>query len=150
MIWMYAIAASSGNEQKAAEQLRKIDKIKIHMPRNIIAERRGGVWHEKEKMLIPGYLFVECILTPEIYYGVKESSFVSGWIGKGQPVPMSEEDAEFIFFMANGGKPIPMLKFDSPFLKKSIIRAVDKRQKRIKATIMVMGKSHTVTFGYLS
>ena len=149
MIRMYALTSGSGEELKALSQLCKIEGIRTYLPQVTICERRGGAWHPKEKMLIPGYVFAECNLTPEIYYKVKNAAYIRGWIGKGEPTPMSEEDAKFISFMANGGKPIPMLHFDSPFLKKSIIRAVDKRQRRIKATIMVMGKTHTVTFGYL-
>lgn len=148
MIWMYAICVCGGEETNVCAALKK-ENIKCHLPRTTIAERKGGAWHKKEKLLIPGYIFIESILTPEIYYKVKEMAHVRGWVGKGQPSPMTNEDAEFILQMANNGEAIPMLTFDSPYLKKAIIRSVDKRHFRIKATIMVMEKTHTVTFGYL-
>jgi transcriptional antiterminator NusG len=145
---MYAVRAQSGEEATILHELTKIKGVRPVLPRNIVEIRKGGVWRKYEKVLIPGYIFVDCELSADIYYKVKNTPYVHGWVGGGSPTPMNEEDKGFIDFMANSGEPIPVLKFDSPYLKKSVIRSVDKRQRRIKATIMIMGKAHTVTFGY--
>ncbi len=145
---MYAIRAQSGEETMVLHELLKLKGVRPALPRNILEQRRGGSWQQYERVLIPGYVFLECTLSADIYYKVKNTAYVHGWVGGGCPTPMNEEDRSFIDFMANDGEPIPVLKFDSPYLKKSIIKSVDKRQRRIKATIMIMGKAHTVTFGY--
>ncbi len=145
---MYAISVISGKEFDIVQTLKGIDGIKAYLPTNLIEIRKGGAWHIKEKILMPGYIFISCKFNNDIYYKVKNVPGVNFWIGKGSPESMLEQDEEFILFLHNEGKPIPILNWKSPYLKRAVIRAIDKRQRRITATINVCDKIHTITFGY--
>lgn len=145
---MYVIKVNSGKEFELRRELSKISGVEPILPTNMVDIRRGGVWHTEEKILIPGYMFLRCRYSPNLYYKVKALPGVTGWLGHGKPEALSESDEKFVGFFGNGGNPIPVLSFDSPFVKKAIIKRVDKHRRRITATIKVFDDVHTVTFGY--
>ena len=145
---MYVVSVTGGREYKARDELNKIDGVHAVLPTNMLCIRRGGAWHEEEKILIPGYVFLECKYNTSIYYKVRNTYGVTNWLGKGNPEPLTSDDEKFVECFANGGKPIPVLTFDSPFVRKAIIKQVDKHRRRITATIRIFDKLHTITFGY--
>lgn len=145
---MYVVSVAGGKEFGAKEELNKIEGVEAVLPTNMVVIRRGGSWHETEKILIPGYVFLKCKYNTNVYYKVKNCYGVSNWLGKGTPEALTKDDEKFIDFFANGGKPIPELTFDSPFVRKAIIKRVDKHRRRITATINLFDKTHTITFGY--
>ena len=147
---MYAVSVTAGKEMAVLEKLNKTDGVKGYVPRCVVELRRGGFWRKEEKILIPGYVFIECKFNYNIYYKIKGITHVHSWIGKGIPSMMCDEDAEFIKFMANGGEAIPPQSITGSFLQRTIIKDINKRQRRIKVQFSVMGKTHTVTFGYLN
>ena len=93
---MYAISVTGGKEFQVFEELKKIDGIKALLPTNMIVIRKAGIWREKEKVLIPGYIFIKCKFNYDLYYKVKSIPCVTSWIGKGVPSVMSIEDESFI------------------------------------------------------
>lgn len=145
---MYAISVTGGKEFQVLEELKKIDGIKALLPTNMIVIRKAGIWREKEKVLIPGYIFIKCKFNYDLYYKVKSIPCVTSWIGKGVPSVMSIEDESFIEFLSNNGEAIPVQSIISPFVKKSVIKKLDKHARRITATLCICDKVHTVTFGY--
>ena len=145
---MYVVSVAGGKELKARDELNKIKGMQAILPTNMVDIRKGGTWHEEEKILIPGYVFLECKYNTSMYYKVKNTYGVTKWLGGGNPTPLTADDEKFVEYFANGGKPIPVLTFDSPFVRKAIIKRVDKHRRRITATIRIFEKVHTITFGY--
>lgn len=145
---MYVISVMGGKEFDLRRELNKLSGTEAILPTNMVDIRKGGKWHPEEKILIPGYIFLRCRYTPTLYYKVKNMPGVIGWLGGGKPEELTEADESFVDFFANGGRPIPILTFDSPFVRKAIIKRVDKHRKRITATMKIFDKIHTVTFGY--
>lgn len=145
---MYVVSVTSGKELQIKKELNKLSGVEAVLPTNIVEIRKGGAWHPVEKILIPGYIFLRCRYDTSLYYKVKNTVGVTNWLGKGKPEALTEADEKFVDFFANGGKPIPVLTFDSPFVRKAIIKRVDKHRRRITATMRIFDNVHTVTFGY--
>lgn len=145
---MYVISVMGGKEFELRRKLNQISGIEAVLPTNMVDIRRGGMWHPEEKILIPGYIFIRCRYSTNMYYKIKNLPGVISWLGHGKPEALTEDDEKFVDFFGNGGKPIPILTFDSPFVRKAIIKRVDKHRRRITATMKIFGKVHTVTFGY--
>lgn len=55
----YCIFCKTGVEKKIAENINKVDKnIKALAPIKIVQEKRRGKWESKERLLLPGYVFL--------------------------------------------------------------------------------------------
>ncbi len=145
---MYVIAVNSTQEKDALACLKKIEGIEVILPSCIRQKRHGGVWREYESIIIPGYIFIECKFSDALYYKVKNSLYVRGWLGGSRPVKMIEKDAEFIRFIANGGKPMPIIDAKSEMMKKATITIINKRARKIKFRVEVFGQGHTLTLGW--
>ncbi len=145
---IYAISVCSGNEFAVRNILNDIDGVSAMVPTCLVYIRKGGVWKIHEKRILPGYVFVECRLSHDIYYRVKKTVFVSGWIGGGEPIPLNEADEKFVQLIYNEGRPIPVQSFGFEILKMTAIKSIDKRARRVRVTIPLMGKIHTLTLGY--
>lgn len=145
---MYVISVMGGKEFDLRRELNKLSGTEAILPTNMVDIRKGGKWHTEEKILIPGYIFLRCRYNPALYYKVKNMTGVISWLGGGKPEALTEADESFVDFFANGGRPIPVLTFDSPFVRKAIIKRVDKHRRRITATMRIFDNVHTVTFGY--
>lgn len=144
---MFAIAVNSGCEKEAFEQFKSTEGIKPILPSCIRQRRHGGVWREYESIIIPGYIFIECKFSDEIYYKVKNSLHVKGWLGGAKPVKMIEKDAEFIKFIGNDGKPMPLVDTKSEIVKRATANVINKRARKIKLRVEVFGQGHVLTLG---
>ncbi len=144
----YVIKVTGGNELNVRDKLSKLQQMYAAVPTYLMEIRKGGVWRICEKVLIPGYVFIKCELTPDIYYKVKNTTFVTGWLGKGEPTSLTESDEEFVKLICNNGEPIPIQNKASEILCKTTMKIVNKRQRRVKVLVEVFGKTHTLTLGY--
>jgi len=43
--------------------------------------RRGGQWEGRMQVMIPGYVFIQCNMDTTIYYRVRGTPHVIGWLG---------------------------------------------------------------------
>lgn len=55
----YCVFCKTGGEASVAQKINIVDEaVKAIAPMRIIQEKRKGKWEEKEKALLPGYVFV--------------------------------------------------------------------------------------------
>lgn len=110
----YVVNTYSGHESKVKEKLEMraesmgfLDNIfRIIIPEETIKETmKDGSIKEKKKKLFPGYILVEMIMTDDVWYIVRNTPGVTGFIGssgKGtKPTPLKTQEIDKI--LANMG-----------------------------------------------
>ncbi len=111
----YVVNTYSGHEKKVKDNLEKrIETMglqdtlfNIVIPEHIETEIKNGKKENKPKIMFPGYVLVEMIMTDEAWYVVRNTSGVTGFIGSS----------------GGGAKPFPMPKHEiEPLLKSMGIR----------------------------
>lgn len=97
----YVIHTYSGYENKVKITLEQIvENRQIHdfiqeisVPMEEVVEIKDGKKKTSMKKLYPGYVLVKMILTDEIWYIVRNTRGVTGFVGpNSRPVPLTEEE----------------------------------------------------------
>ena len=101
----FVIQIMSGQEKKVEKNLRENRTLtgmndmilEVIIPTENVAEVKCGKQKISEKRLWPGYALIKMKLTDDSLMYVKETNGVIGFLGGGQPVPLSEiEVAEIL------------------------------------------------------
>ena len=104
----YVVNTYSGHEKKVQEKLlmrassmNMEDYIfRVIVPEQTEVEVKDGVTKEKVKKLFPGYVLVEMIMSDEVWFIVRNTQGVTGFIGssgKGaKPIPLLPEEVDRI------------------------------------------------------
>lgn len=126
-----------------------------YVPQEVALIRNGGKWHEIERALMPGYVFIKTEFNVAVYYNVKAVSGIIRFLGS-PPSPLSNRELEQIKWMINDGKiirPSEAIVEDDKLIitsgvlagfEENIIR-FDRRQKRATALVSICGREHEVT-----
>ena len=105
----YVVNTVSGYEYKVKEKLEMMivnspeiqeSIFRVIVPEQTIVEYRDGVKKEKVKKMFPGYVLVEMIMTDEVWFIVRNTQGVTGFIGssgKGaKPIPLMPDEVDRI------------------------------------------------------
>ena len=105
----YVVNTVSGYEYKVKEKLEMMIKnsseiqekiFRVIVPEQTIVEYKDGVKKEKIKKMFPGYVLVEMIMDDEVWFIVRNTQGVTGFIGssgKGaKPISLLPEEVERI------------------------------------------------------
>ncbi len=119
----YVIHTYSGYEakvrdalQQRAKQYALEDKFgEILIPSETVTENRpGGKTRVRQKLSLPGYIFVEMEMSEQVWHLVKDTPKVTGFIGNQTPqeVPQSQIETLRRGIQENVGKPKPRVSFE--------------------------------------
>ena len=105
----YVVNTVSGYEYKVKEKLDMMIKnstdiqesiFRVIVPEQTIVEYKDGVKKEKVKKMFPGYVLVEMIMSDEVWFIVRNTQGVTGFIGssgKGaKPTPLQPYEVDNI------------------------------------------------------
>ena len=105
----YVVNTVSGYEYKVKEKLDMMIKnsadiqqsiFRVVVPEQTVVEYKDGVKKEKIKKMFPGYVLVEMIMSDEVWFIVRNTQGVTGFIGssgKGaKPIPLLPEEVDRI------------------------------------------------------
>ena len=104
----YVVNTVSGHEYKVKEKLEmKINSrdlqeniFRVIVPEQTVVEYKDGVKKERVKKMFPGYVLVEMIMSDEVWFIVRNTQGVTGFIGssgKGaKPIPLLPEEVDRI------------------------------------------------------
>jgi len=88
----YALHTRSRFEQKVFDGLHE-KNLEAFLPKIQVMSRRKDRRQKIQVPMIPGYVFVRSVLTPEDYYPIITTTGVVRMVGfKGNPVPANEEE----------------------------------------------------------
>lgn len=105
----YVVNTVSGYEYKVKEKLEMMivnspeiqeSIFRVIVPEQTVVEYKDGAKKEKVKKMFPGYVLVEMIMSDEVWFIVRNTQGVTGFIGssgKGaKPIPLMPEEVDRI------------------------------------------------------
>ena len=166
----YVVNTVSGYEYKVKEKLEMMivnspeiqeSIFRVIVPEQTIVEYKDGVKKEKVKKMFPGYVLVEMIMTDEVWFIVRNTQGVTGFIGssgKGaKPIPLMPDEVDRILSNMGmsrmdtakdlvEGKKVKIT--DGPF-KNMIgkIASVDLDNKKVELLLDLFGQETSVEVG---
>jgi transcriptional antiterminator NusG len=166
----YVIHTYSGYENRVRDSLESLaeqqnleDKFgKIFIPTEEVAEIKDGKKNITTKKVFPGYILMEMDLDDDIWYLVKNTPGVTGFVGPGrQPVPIPQEEVDEIVtkMEETGERPRPRISFETgtkvrivegPFQNfTGYISNIDNERGRLRIMVDILGRSTPVDLDFL-
>lgn len=166
----YVIHTYSGYENKVKDSLEATVESEglaekfgdIFIPTEEVAEIKDGKKSITTKKVFPGYILMQVDLDDKLWYMIKNTPGVTGFVGPGrQPVPIPEEDVQRIMdkMAETGDKPRPKISFETgakvrivegPFQNfTGYISNIDNERGRLKIMVDILGRSTPVELDFL-
>lgn len=135
--WFVAWVAT-GSEEELLQKIAAMPKVETALcPKARLWVRRGGQWTQEEQLLFPGYLFIRCRMDSAIYYALRETPGVLGWLGRDTLWPSTVRPEEMDRVIAlSGGDPQTVLEDIS----------INRRQRRGYGTLNLKGAVYRIPF----
>ena len=169
MHW-YALGTLSGMEKKARELL--LEGIRqsgygdrfgeVLLPTEKVVEMAAGKKRQRDRLIIPGYMFVQMVLDDETWHLVKNTQKIIGFIGDDKnPKPMSEKEVGRLRQDNEDGAVRPKAKqtfeegsnvrvVDGPFLNFSgVIEEVMPQKQKVRVLVSIFGRATPVELDFM-
>lgn len=159
---IYVLQVKPGTDLAVRAALERED-ITAYAPRREMTVRKNGGWSREISLILPGYVFVECDYSAEMFHKVKPIDGVLKWLGK--PTPITGYEEKFMRLIFNEGRPISESTADIDinrnvnitggwlFDKQEYIMGYNVRKRRALLEIRFGGKLHrtsvSVDFTYV-
>jgi transcriptional antiterminator NusG len=161
----YVIHTYSGFEQKVKTSLeeqfgRSLFKEalgEIVIPVEDVVEIRKGKKKISSKKFFPGYVLISVDMSQDIWYMIKNTAKVTGFLGGGgKPVPLSEEEVKTIKGQISGESSLLRPKFsfekgesvrviDGPFLNfNGSVDEVNQEKGKVRVMVSIFGRATPV------
>ena len=164
MNW-YVIHTYSGYEQKVKlSLLEQFDRSEskerlgeIVIPTEEVVEVRKGKKKISSRKFFPGYVLINIDMTRDIWYMIKDTPKVTGFLGGGAtPVPLSEEEVKLIMEQMKGEstrlKPKVLFEkgedvrvIEGPFINfNGTVEDVNHDKGKVKVMVSIFGRATPV------
>ncbi|MFQ5451889.1 MAG: transcription termination/antitermination protein NusG [Nitrospinaceae bacterium] len=161
----YVIHTYSGYERKVKmsleEQFEHSDKKdhlgEIIIPTEEVVEVRKGKKKISSRKFFPGYILINIEMTQDIWYMIKNTPKVTGFLGGGQnPVPLSEGEVQSIMDQIKGESARPKPKFsfergesvrviEGPFVNfNGVVEDVNHDKGKVRVMVSIFGRATPV------
>lgn len=153
---IYVLQTESGMEMNIRAKLLR-ENISAYVPRRELILRKNAGWTKVVNLILPGYVFIECDYSAELYHRIKPIDGVVRFLGAPSPIRAAEED--FMRLLFNGGEVIPQSEAEVDISgkvtvtggwlvgKEQYITKFNVRQKKASAEITFGGIKHRINFG---
>lgn len=167
----YALRAVSGKEAKAKEFIEAEMKhsdlgtyvSQVLVPTEKIVQARNGKKVVKERICLPGYIFVEAALVGEVAHQLVNTTNVIGFLGGNiKPVPLRQSEVNRMLgtvdeLQETGDElDVPYVVGetvkvnDGPFSGFSgIIEEVNTEKKKLKVMVKIFGRKTPLELGFM-
>lgn len=166
----YVIHTYSGHENKVKQSLEERlhsqgleERVsKILVPTEDVVEVRGGKRRVSPRKFFPGYIIVEMDINDELWYLIKNTPKVTGFLGgRTNPTPLTEEEVKNILQQVEGDttRPKPKVLFetgenvrviDGPFTNfTGVIDEVSPERGKLKVMVSIFGRATPVELEFL-
>lgn len=157
MKW-YALQVMTGTERDVCAALRR-KGVQARAPAQRLQIRRRGQWHDEERLLLPGYVFVGAEYTAALFHVVSSVPGVIRWLGLhcGEPQALDAREAlrwrldsaetlgpSRVYFPPGGGWHVldgPLAEFAGDVVR------MDRRQRRAYVVTELGGTPQRIRFG---
>jgi len=166
----YVIHTYSGYELKVKEKIKEYIEIKnikeyfgrIIIPSEEVIEMRLGKKRKSTRKFFPGYVLIEMHINEDLWYLIKKTPGVLGFIGGSpeKPSPIKTSEINNILFRLKNAvdKPKPKIIFepgeiirvvDGPFSDfNGSLEEVNYDKNRLKVSVMIFGRSTPVDLDF--
>jgi len=165
----YIVQTFSGFEQKVAETLKEIIKVKeldakiseVLVPLHEVTEVKRGKRVQRKKKYFPSYVLVKMEMNKEYYHMIKNIQKVTGFLGTtGNPARVSDKEIDKILGNIKEGSliPEPRISFDvgeqvkvceGPFASfTGLVEEVDEEKSRLKVSVSIFGRPTPIELEY--
>lgn len=165
----YVIHTQTGHEEKIKLNIEKRVKEKsmqglisqILIPTEKVSEVKGGKKKISFRKFFPGYVLMEMDLNDELWYLIKTTPGVTGFIGpKARPQALKDKEVQNILRQTEEKreKPTPKVIFEKgegikitegPFTNfNGIVEEVNPNKGKIKVTVSIFGRATPVELEY--
>lgn len=166
----YVIHTYSGHENKVKASLEERlgtadlrDRVgQILVPTEDVVEIKGGKRKVSSRKFFPGYLLIEMEMSDDIWYVIKNTPKVTGFLGGSkEPTPLSDEEVMQIqeHMRGEATEPKPKVMFelgenvrviDGPFTNfTGVIKEVHPERGKLKVMVSIFGRSTPVELEFL-
>ncbi|HUU51244.1 MAG TPA: transcription termination/antitermination protein NusG [Nitrospinota bacterium] len=166
----YVIHTYSGYENKVKQSLEeRLEALgfqervsRVLVPTEDVIEVKGGKKKVSARKFFPGYIIVEMDMDDDIWYLIKNTPKVTGFLGdKRNPTPLSEEEVKNILGQVEGDKtkPKPKVLFskgesvrviDGPFTNfTGVIDEISPERGKLKVMVSIFGRATPVELEFL-
>lgn len=169
----YTLRCITGQEKKVKLYMEaEIKRLKLQsfvenivIPTEKVYEMRGGKKRTREKSYLPGYVFIQAVLQPEVVQAIKDVPGVIGFLGseKGDtPIALRESEINKILGKAEElseqgevmenpfhlGESVKVM--DGPFNGfTGVVEEVMEDKKKLKVTVKIFGRNTPLELNYL-
>ena len=161
----YVIHSYSGFEQKVKTNLEeqferseyKENLGEIIVPTEEVVEVRKGKKKVSSRKFFPGYVLINVDMTQDIWYMIRNTAKVTGFLGGGgTPAPLPEEEIQLIMSQVRGESTRPKPKFsfekgedvrviEGPFINfNGVVEEVNEDKGKVKVMVSIFGRSTPV------
>jgi transcriptional antiterminator NusG len=168
----YVVRAISGKEKKVKQYIEsEINRLKmgdyvkqVLVPTEKVYQIRNGKKTSKERQMLPGYVFIEAILTGEIPHIIENISGVINFLGpKGEsPAPLRQSEINRIMGKMDEaadseavmnvpyvvGESVKVI--DGPFNSfTGVIEEINEEKKKLKVMVKIFGRKTPLELSYM-
>ena len=168
MEW-YFLRVQVGREDRIRENMiRRLKQAgledmvpQIIVPKEVVAEHRGGKKVIKKRKLYPGYLMVEMDLSDDVWFVFRETPGFGDFVGaKSRPTPMTKDEVDNVLSRMDASKEQPKMKVDygkgdRVKIKKgafenmdAVVEDVAPDKGTLEVTVNIFGRATPMTLGY--
>ncbi len=129
----------------------------VVIPTEEVVEVRKGKKKVSSRKFFPGYILINVEMNQDIWYMIKNTPKVTGFLGGGdEPVPLSEEEIKLIMNQIKGESARPKPKFsfekgesvrviEGPFLNfNGTVEDVNHDKGKVKVMVLIFGRATPV------
>lgn len=157
----FVLFVLTGKEEKVKRILeqRFEDRLRFVVPKRKLRERKNGTWKEVTRVLFPGYLFINGVVTSETYYEMKDVPDIIKLLKTGNEIAeIRPEEMQILGRLISYDEVIGFSQVlcendrvrvtDGPLTElEGCIVSIDKRKGRAKIMLTLMGELRTVDLG---
>lgn len=164
MAYWYAVFVRCGKEEKVRVRMEYKfkdidDEILFIIPKLLLKERKGGIWHEREKTLLPGYVLINGEMNHEKLEILRDvPDFIKILKTGGEILPIPENEIFVLGTLIKDGETIgisdiiiegdKVTVLDGPLkYMEGIVKSIDKRKGRARISVSFLGDERLVTVG---
>lgn len=165
MAFWYAVFVRCGKEEKVRARMQyKFEDIGFNditfiIPKLILRERKGGIWHEREKTLLPGYVLINGEMNHEKLAVLRNVPDFIKFLKTGEEIrPIPEEEIFVLGTLMQEGETIGLSDvilegdqvtvLEGPLKSlEGIVKSIDKRKGRARIRVRFLGDERLVTVG---
>lgn len=160
----YVIHTYSGYENKVKLSLEERfahhgvrDKLgEIVIPTEEVVEVRQGKKKISSRKFLPGYVLISVDMDQDVWYLIKNTPKVTGFLGGTEPTPLSEAEVKEIMDQVKGESQRPKPKFqfekgegvrviDGPFMNfNGTVEEVNHDKGKVKVMVSIFGRATPV------